>query len=147
MKKLLAIDFGLKRVGLALGDDEEKCVYGYKTIEIKGINDLIKVITKITKEKSIDEIVIGYPQSLKGEESERSKIVKRFKEKLEKLIDKKIILFDERFTTDLAKRIIFEENFKKTGLKKKKRIKEEIDLLSAILILESYLKHEERGKI
>ncbi|MCS7249434.1 MAG: Holliday junction resolvase RuvX [candidate division WOR-3 bacterium] len=146
MKNLLAIDFGLKRVGLALGDLEKKYIYGYKTIEVNNIDDLVKKISQVVKEKEIFKIIIGYPKGLKGEETERGKVVKKFKEKLEKLIDREIILFDERYTTDLAKRIIFPKDFKKSGLKKKESIKKEINLLSAILLLESYLKGEGKDK-
>lgn len=144
MKNILAIDFGLKRVGLALGDEEKKYVYGYKTIEINSFDDLLKKILQIVKEKEIVKIIIGYPKGLKGEETERGRLVKKFKEKLKKIIDKEIILFDERYTTDLAKKIIFPEDFKKTELKRKESIKKEINLLSAILLLESYLKCEEK---
>lgn len=146
MKNILAIDFGLKRVGLALGDEEKRYVYGYKTIEINNLNDLLKKILEIVKEKEISKIIIGYPKGLKGEETERGRLVKKFKERLEKTIDKEIILFDERYTTDLAKRIIFPKDFKKSGLKKKESMKREINLLSAILLLESYLKGEEKER-
>ncbi|MEO0096957.1 MAG: Holliday junction resolvase RuvX [candidate division WOR-3 bacterium] len=146
MKNILAIDFGLKRVGFALGNEEKRYVYGYKTIEINNLNDLLKKILQIVKEKEISKIIIGYPKGLKGEETERGKLVKKFKEKLEKVIDKEVILFDERYTTDLAKKIIFPKDFKKTGLKKKKSMKREINLLSAILLLESYLKGEEKER-
>lgn len=146
MKNLLAIDFGLKRVGLALGDEQKKYVYGYKTIEIKNIDELIKRISQIVKEKEISKVIIGYPKGLKGEETERGRLVKKFKEKLERVVDKEIILFDERYTSDLAKRIIFPKDFKRTELKKKENIKKEINLLSAILLLESYLKCEGKDK-
>ncbi|MEO0087344.1 MAG: Holliday junction resolvase RuvX [candidate division WOR-3 bacterium] len=146
MKNILAIDFGLKRVGLALGDEEKRYVYGYKTIEINNLNDLLKKILEIVKEKEVFKIIIGYPKGLKGEETERGRLVKKFKERLEKTIDKEIILFDERYTTDLAKRIIFPKDFKKSGLKKKESMKREINLLSAILLLESYLKGEEKER-
>lgn len=142
MKNILAIDFGLKRVGLALGDLEKKYVYGYKTIVIKDLTDLLEKISQIVKEKEISKIILGYPQGLKGEETERGKLVKNFKEKLERSVDIEIILFDERYTTDLAKKIIFPKDFKKTGLKKKESMKKEINLLSAILLLESYFKSE-----
>ncbi|MEO0119039.1 MAG: Holliday junction resolvase RuvX [candidate division WOR-3 bacterium] len=146
MKNILAIDFGLKRVGLALGDEEKRYAYGYKTIEINNLNDLLKKILEIVKEKEISKIIIGYPKGLKGEETERGRLVKKFKERLEKTIDKEIILFDERYTTDLAKRIIFPKDFKKSGLKKRESMKREINLLSAILLLESYLKGEEKER-
>jgi putative Holliday junction resolvase len=145
MKNLLAIDFGLRWVGLAFGDWEKNYIYGYKTITVRSLNKLIKEIKKIVQEKDIDHIIIGYPQSLKGKETERARMVKRFKEKLEKSVACRIVLFDERFTTDLAKRIIFPKDLKRTKIKRKESIKKDINLLSAILLLESYFKHE-KGK-
>uniref|UniRef100_A0A7V3ZUI4 Putative pre-16S rRNA nuclease n=1 Tax=candidate division WOR-3 bacterium TaxID=2052148 RepID=A0A7V3ZUI4_UNCW3 len=145
MKNLLAIDFGLRWVGLAFGDWEKNYIYGYKTIAVSSLNKLIKEIKKIVEEKNIDQIIIGDPKSLEGKETERARLVKRFKEKLEKLVSCRIVLFDERFTTDLAKRIIFPEDFKRTKIKRKESIKKDINLLSAILLLESYFKYE-KGK-
>ncbi len=128
--KVLGIDFGTKRIGLAIGDEELKIVVPKGVI--KNNSQTLKKIKEIVKEYSIGKIVIGLPLTPSGKEGQRAKLVREFSQKLkEELEDVEIIFWDERYTTEEANRRL-------EHLPPKKR-KEVIDSLSAQIILEEYL--------
>jgi len=127
--KVLAVDYGTKRVGLAVGDEELKIVSPKEVVKTEKALTRIK---EIVKESGIGKIILGYPITLSGKEGQRARLVKAFYEKLkQELPEVEVILWDERFTTDEAMR-----RLRGLSPKKKKELK---DLLSAMIILEEYL--------
>src|SRR5688572_24788071 len=138
MGKILAIDFGLKRTGLALSDESQIFAFGLKTIESKRLNAELKHL--VTAEK-IEEIVIGEPKRLDQSDSHITENVRLLKQTLEQLFPLvKIVLMDERFTSKMAAFAISQ-----SGLKKKDRQnKALIDEVSATIILQDYLQSRMR---
>lgn len=135
MSKILAIDFGLKRTGLALSDDRKIFAFGLKTVDSKQLmNELILLVEK----EKITEIVIGEPKRLDTSDSHITQNVHLLKAALEKQFPLiKLALLDERFTSKMASAVIAQ-----SGLKKKdKQQKALIDEVSATIILQDYLQN------
>lgn len=133
MGKILSIDFGLKRTGLAMSDDSKIFAFGLKTVDSKLLMAELKAL--VVKER-IEEIVIGEPKRLDNSDSHITENVRLLHQTLAKefpLIT--IALLDERFTSKMASRVIAQ-----SGLKKKDREQKGlIDEISATIILQDYL--------
>lgn len=135
MSKILAIDFGLKRTGLALSDDRKIFAFGLKTVDSK---QLMKELILLVEKEKITEIVIGEPKRLDTSDSHITQNVHLLKAALEKQFPLvKLALLDERFTSKMASAVIAQ-----SGLKKKdKQQKALIDEVSATIILQDYLQN------
>ena len=105
MARTLGIDFGEKRVGLALSDRLNLIASPYKTLQYIYENDLIKKIKKIVFEKEIKVFVLGLPLNMKGEDSAQTKKVRRFK-RLLSILKLPIFYEDERFSSLIAKVVL-----------------------------------------
>ena len=132
MARALGIDFGEKRVGLALSDRLNLIASPYKTLQYVSEDDLISKIKKIVIDKEIEVFVIGLPLNMKGEDSNQTKKVRRFKNLLS-VLDLPIVYEDERFSSISAKNSLVLQNVK-TG-----HNKSEIDKTAAAIILQQYL--------
>lgn len=133
MSKILALDFGLKRTGMALSDESFTFAFGLKTIDSKLLMNELKLL--VVKEK-ISEIVLGEPKRLNLEDSHITQNVYLLKQAIEKELPMvKVALLDERFTSKMASSVISQ-----SGLNKKdKQNKGLIDEVSATIILQDYL--------
>lgn len=133
MGKVVAIDFGLKRTGLAITDESKMIAFGLETVESKKLMDYL--ITLFKSEK-IDTIVLGEPKRMDGSDAHVTQNVYLLKEALEKQFPGiPVVLQDERFTSKMAFNTMIEG-----GLKKKQRQnKAMIDKISATIILQEYL--------
>lgn len=129
---ILSIDYGDKRIGLALSDKNEKLASRFLTLENRSQKKAITEIKKIILEKNIKKIIFGIPVGLQGE-STQTRDVKRFSSKLGENIDIPIIEINEVFTSKMA-----EENLLEAGVKSK-NIREVIDQEAARIILQDYL--------
>lgn len=132
--RLMGIDFGDARVGIALSDPLGIMSQGYKTIKNDGTESLFLEIQSITKEKEVTKIVIGLPKNMDNSEGFRSDATKEFAEKLKGYTDAEIDFCDERLTTVSAHSMLSEMN-----VRGKKR-KGAVDTISAALILETYMR-------
>jgi len=132
MARILGIDFGEKRVGLALSDRLNLIASPYKTIQYASENDLLNKIKKIVSDKEIETFVLGLPLNMKGQDSNQTKKVRSFK-KLLTMLELPIFYEDERFSSVLAKNSLVLQNVK-TG-----HNKSEIDKTAAAIILQQYL--------
>jgi putative holliday junction resolvase len=131
--RILAFDFGLKRIGVALSDPMNIIASGKGVL--KNDDNLFPSILKILNEYEPKQIVIGMPSNLSGEKGALTVHVLEFTEKIKSLTTAPVIHWDERFTSKIAQNTLLE-----VGLNKKKRAqKERIDEISAILILQSYI--------
>ncbi len=135
MDRIIAIDYGTKRIGIAVTDPMKIIASGLKTVPAHQIFDFL---ANYFSEENVSEIVVGYPKTLNNQPSESVKHIKPFVERLKKLYpEKKISLMDERFTSRIALRSMIDG-----GLKKKQRQnKELVDQISASLILQGYLEY------
>jgi putative Holliday junction resolvase len=140
MGRILAIDYGSKRVGLAVTDSLRMIASGLTTIHSK---DVVKYLEDYFKKEVVDEIVIGEPKTMQNVKSDSARFIDPFVRHLEKKFpDKKIVRYDERFTSVLAHQTML-----MGGVKKKDRQnKETVDLISAIIILQDYLSFLESQK-
>jgi len=136
LNKVLGLDFGKVRIGIALSDETRTFAFGKEYIQNN--NSTLKYIKSIVDDENVTEIILGYPLTLKGGKSAQTLEVESFEEKLKGAIQNKsvkITRWDERFTSKIA-----EESLIESGMKKKKRqVKGNIDIVSAALLLQSYL--------
>ena len=130
-KRLLALDMGLKRVGVAVSDPLKMFAQGLDVLYIRGKSDLLNKLTRYFNIYEIEEVIIGNPLDKYGEESLATEKVKKFAELLKEHFNVNVILWDERFSTKEAETALRE-------LKSKKQ-KNKIDMISAQIILQSYL--------
>jgi putative Holliday junction resolvase len=133
MGRILAIDYGRKRVGIAVTDELKMIANSLTTVHSK---DIIIFLKNYTDKESVECFVIGEPKQMNGKLSESEKFIKPFIKLLKKEFPNiKIERFDERFTSKIAVRTMID-----AGIKKKDRQnKALIDSISATLILQSYL--------
>lgn len=133
MGRILGIDFGDRRVGLAVSDLLGITAQPIGFIVIDGANDAVFKIAPYIKEYDIKKIVLGLPKNMNGDEGERAEKTRRFGEKLKSAFNIEVHYFDERLTTVYADHTLNALNVKgkkKTGKK---------DALSAVLILQGYM--------
>ena len=136
--KYLAIDYGQKRVGIAVSDENKK--YSFARDHIENDKSLREKLLSVIKEENISKIIIGYPLNFKSEKTIQTQKIEEFKDSLEKFLASRslkteIIFFDERFTSKLA-----ESSILNSGLNKKKRQeKGRVDSISAQIILQDYI--------
>ncbi len=136
--KYLAIDYGERRIGIAVSDENKK--YSFSRNHLNNDKNFLINLLNIIKEENISKIIIGYPLNLKSEKTIQTLQVEEFKNTLEEFLKKnsvclELVFFDERFTSKLAQASLIS-----SGLKKQKR-KEKglIDSLSAQIILQDYI--------
>ena len=131
--KILALDFGLKRTGVAITDENKIIASGLTTIDSR---ELMTFLDNLVQKEKIEQIIVGLPKRLNNEDSHITSNVYLLKEALEKqfpLIP--IELYDERFTSKMAFQTIID-----SGLSKKQRQQKElIDEISATILLQSFL--------
>jgi len=131
--RILGIDPGKKRIGLAIGDSLLKIATGYKTLDYKNNDDFIANLETIVIEENIGLVVMGLPLNMDGSEGKSANFSRLLAELIKRKLNLKVEFVDERLTTEAAIRQIHEAD-KKVGNSKKT-----IDMLSAAIILQSYL--------
>lgn len=133
MGRIMAIDYGSKRVGLAVTDPLRIIASGLETVHSK---DLIAFLENYFRKETVDIIVVGEPKTLDNKASDSARFIEPFVTHLRKKFpDIKIERFDERFTSALAHQTMLEG-----GLgKKARRDKDLVDRISATIILQDYL--------
>ncbi|WP_461834345.1 Holliday junction resolvase RuvX [Desulfothermus sp.] len=130
--KYLAIDYGQKRVGLAISTSNEKLILPYKTLIYTSRKKLVSDITYIVDTENIQGIVIGLPIGINGEETLITRQVKNLVRDLKKRLDVPVYLVDESYSSYSA-----EQNLKSRGMSAKK-IKKVVDQQAAVDILTTY---------
>ena len=133
MGRILAIDYGKKRTGLAVTDPLQIIANGLTTVPTA---QLEAFILDYVKREGVERIVVGLPRQNSGEESENMKRITPFVNRLKKVLpDTPLEMVDERFTSVLAHRAMLD-----AGLKKKDRQnKALVDEISACIILQTYM--------
>lgn len=133
MSRILAIDYGRKRTGIAVSDPLQIIASGLTTVPT---HQLMDFLLNYIKQEQVECIIIGHPKQLNNEDSENMKKIVPFINRLKKILpDMPVQLVDERFTSVLAHQTMLAG-----GLKKKDRQnKALVDEISATIILQSYL--------
>lgn len=136
MGRIVSVDYGRARIGLAITDESKKIALPFKTISSgKNLVQSAKNVLDALKDyfPSIEKFVIGLPLMLSGKKGEMALEVEKFKEELEKLTKIPITLWDERLTSAQA-----EVSLKEMDLNRKKRAQKS-DPVAAYIILQNYL--------
>jgi len=139
MARIMAIDYGTKRVGIAVTDPNRIIATGLDTVHSKDIIDFLK---KYFLREEVDCIVVGEPKQMNAKDSESAVHVNQFVKQLTKTFPSIAVKrFDERFTSIMAKQAIL-----MSGVKKKDRQnKALVDMTSAVIILQSYMESKTRN--
>jgi putative Holliday junction resolvase len=141
MARILAIDFGERRMGLAISDPLRITAQGLPTIDTRKTEDIFSHIQKILKDRKVKKVVVGMPKNMDGSIGFKGEEVKKFIGKLIRKTGVEVIAWDERLTS-----VQSHKSMREMGTKQKK--KETVDRISATLILQSYLDSlSKKGKI
>jgi putative Holliday junction resolvase len=138
--RVLAVDFGDVRTGLAVSDESAKIAGEAWVLNKKSLQAAAEAIVAEAAARKASLIVVGYPKNMNGSVGPRAEKSERLAELIRESCDVEVVLWDERLTTMSANRILSD-----TGRYGKKR-KETVDAVAASLILESYLAYMNRDK-
>ncbi|NQT22712.1 MAG: Holliday junction resolvase RuvX [Candidatus Omnitrophica bacterium] len=133
MKRVLGLDIGSKRIGVAVSDPLGITAQSLAVIKAESDQEIVEKLKPIINDQKVDEIVLGLPLNMNGTEGPQAKRVIEFCDFLKGEINIPVKLWDERMTTAQVERIMIEAD-----VTRKKR-KEKIDKLAAQVILQSYL--------
>ncbi len=131
--RLLAVDFGERRMGISITDELQITAQAKETLTVDRPEEAIAAIEKLVQECQIKGILIGLPLTMSGEEGPMSAKVREFAQQLKQTLSIPVVLWDERLTSLQAERTLREFN------KKPSRHKAEIDRLAATFLLRNYL--------
>lgn len=135
--RILGLDYGTKRIGVALSDKTATIASPLKTISYDNITQVLKEIDDLCHEYKVDTIVLGLPKNMNNTYGEKANMVLEFQKKIEDKLNKKVVLIDERLSTVEAEKLLI-----KADTTRGKR-KTSIDKIAASIILDSYLKRGE----
>lgn len=138
MARLLAIDYGRKRCGIAVTDPMQIVANGLTTV---ASHELLAFLKKYVAEEAVECIVVGQPKQMNNTPSESMRYIQPFLNRLKKeMPDVPVVMFDERFTSVLAHRAMLDGGLKKSA----RRDKAIVDEISATIILNDYLESKKR---
>ena len=131
--RILGLDYGSKRIGVALSDPSETIAHPIETIQVKSDGSHFKVIKTIADAYQVSKVVVGLPYNMDGSLGNRGEEVIKWGKDLEKVLDLPVIFFDERLSTSEAHELLMGINVKG---RKRKAI---VDKIAASIILKGYL--------
>ncbi len=132
MARILALDYGTKRTGIAVTDELQLIASGLTTVATR---ELLPYLKEYCQKEDVERILIGLPKRMNNEPSMVEPEILSFRESLEKTINIPITRIDERFTSKMAAQSLLDSGVKK----KKRRDKKVLDEVSATIILQTYL--------
>ena len=131
--RILGIDYGNKRVGVAVSDEMGWTAQPVATLKMEGHREILEKIEQYIEKYNIEEIIVGMPYNMDGSMGRRAEITQAFINFLENNLELPIKLQDERLTSSQAENILLQADVSRSGRKKV------IDKLAASIILQSYL--------
>lgn len=131
--RILCIDYGTRRLGLAQSDETKTIATGLETITYKHQTELFEKLKKIVKDHAIEKIVLGRPTKLNGTTGKCAREVEAFAARVRTTVNLPVEFYDERLSTVIAHRTLHAQG------KRPSRAKPLVDKVSAIVILEGYL--------
>ncbi|MCH1548282.1 MAG: Holliday junction resolvase RuvX [Flavobacteriaceae bacterium] len=133
MSKILSIDFGTKRCGIAVTDESQIIASGLTTVETK---NLMSFLSNYFRNNDVEKLIIGEPKTLNNEQSVIEPKIIEFIEKIKnRFLHLEIVRVDERFTSKLAFQAMIDAGLKKN----QRRNKQTVDMVSATIILQDFL--------
>ena len=145
MARILCLDVGEKRTGMAVSDETGTIAQGLDTVEHDNPKQLLEEVRRLVLELGVERVVVGLPVSLSGNPTARSEAIRRFSERLGRVTRVPVELFEEDLSTARANEVL-EETYggprhrvrrASTGLARKRR--QAVDRIAATIILEDYL--------
>ena len=133
MSIILGLDIGDARTGVAISDELGIAAHPLCTIQRRSRNAVLAELQELIATHKVEQIVVGLPLHLNGEVGRQAQKVKKFADKLEQLVNLPIVFWDESFTTSEAAQIL------RGTKKRRKKRKQVIDQVAAVLILDAYL--------
>ncbi|HLV32526.1 MAG TPA: Holliday junction resolvase RuvX [Chitinispirillaceae bacterium] len=137
--KLMGIDYGRRRIGIAVSDETGRCIRGLTTVDRKKNPDFLSSLNNLIQQENPQELVIGLPLDVNDAETVMSKEVRAFADQLNRICGKPIHFVDESLSSKRASELL---RFRK---KKARRDKAAVDRLAACIILEIYREEKECG--
>jgi putative Holliday junction resolvase len=131
--RILAVDYGEKRIGLAVSDELGITASPLMTLARRSDDETVRQIAQLASKLRVTQIVVGLPRRTDAQEGEMERKVKVFAEKLRQAISVPVVLFDERFTTRIAEQVLLEADLSR---RKRKQVR---DRLAAVILLQSFL--------
>ena len=141
MSRIMAIDLGRKRSGIAVTDPLQIIANGLTTVES---HKLVDFVLDYLKREEVEQIVVGEPKDMKNNPSDCSKYIEPIVNRLKKVLpDMKIVRFDERFTSVMAHQTMIDAGISKS----RRQDKELVDTIAATIILQSYMESKNNSTI
>ena len=131
--RVMALDVGEKKIGVAISDALLLTAQGRPTLRRKDLKSDLSALGRLVEENEVHEIVVGNPLHMSGKESPQSQKVAKFAEELRRSLNIPVVSWDERLTSFAA-----EQHLEEMGLKWRQR-REHIDKIAAMIILQGYL--------
>ena len=131
--RVLAVDWGERRIGLAVSDPTGLVARALPTLTVAGREEAIRGVASVARETGSERIVVGLPLLMSGEKGEAARDAERFAAELEARIDLPVHMYDERLTSALSQRRLRERGVRA------RRDKGTVDAGAAVALLESYL--------
>ena len=136
--RILGLDVGSKTIGVAVSDELNLIAQGVTTLKRKGLRLDIKDLIRMIEEFKVEKVVVGLPKNMNGSLGPSAKMVLSLVDELKKFVDLPIITWDERLSTVAAQKALLEADVSR---KKRKQV---IDKVAALLILQGYLDSQTR---
>jgi putative holliday junction resolvase len=141
MGRVLALDVGKRRIGLAISDPLGITAQGLPTLERTTVREDVAKLVELTTDRSVALFLIGEPLHMSGDKSRQAQYIRDFGERLTEKTGVPVQFWDERLTTVQAQRVL-----KESGISIEKRARA-IDRLAAVILLESYLDSRQSGSL
>ena len=133
VKRVLGVDYGLARIGLAISDELGMLAHPVETVEARPLDTAVKRIAQVAAEKDVEAVVVGLPRNMSGASGAAAEEVNAFVARLRPMLHCKVILWDERLTTTAAHRAL------RGSGKKTRQTRGIVDQVAAQMILQGYL--------
>jgi putative Holliday junction resolvase len=131
--RILGLDFGSKKIGVAVSDELRLTAHGLENIKARPAEKTLEVLKQVAREYNVAEIVIGLPLNMDGTSGPGAEAARAFAERVEAELSVKVYLSDERLTTVMAEKTLLEANLSR---EKRKKLR---DRIAAVLILQNFL--------
>ncbi len=141
MSSILALDYGRRRIGVAVSDALGLTAQPVGTWSNLKWENIVEKIRTWIQDKEVESVIVGFPLNLRGEKGHLAREVERFVNRLKQHISIPIILWDERYTSLQAERILRYMN------EKPSQKKERVDLIASVLLLQNYLDYQKGASI
>lgn len=134
--RILGVDYGTVRIGLALSDPTGLLAQGLSVLQRKSDAAAVTEIVRIIRERDVNAVVVGLPRNMNGSYGEKAELCRVFADKIREACGLPVDLYDERLTTVAAERMLIGADVSR---KKRKQV---IDAVAATVLLQSYLDHQ-----